>query len=1127
LYAGQLAAEPEVGVLPVPDWADELSIEAFESDRSGQFQFGIAYLLSDRQVRKSDAGYDYVERLAYEVVERSGLEAAATITLPFDPEQASLSFNFVRVLRDGDIIDKLDMAEVTLLRQEQGLSANIVSGYYTAVLHLEDIRVGDVIDYSYSGSVASQLWPGHLFDSVLVEWSMPIAQLRFRLEVPGHLAIDTRSLGTDIEPAVSTKDRWTRYEVHVRDPDPVTEMRLTPEDWIEYGFVTFSTMKDWSEVVDWALPVFAVDPSLPAEFTARLDEIAQAYPSREERAIRALRLVQEDIRYLGLEVGLGSHIPRPPSLTLERGYGDCKDKSVLLIAALDYLGIDAVPALASTFGGRLLPTVSPTISGFNHVIVGIDIDEHRYWVDPTLIHQGGRLDNMASPDYGYVLPVQEAQSELVKIDIPFSDSPRYESRETYSIAYDGDVGLLLSVQDVYRGASADAMRLLISGVGEDQVARSFLDSYAGKYPGLVERTPASFSDDIDANVIVIDAEYEMDMETFRSGELDERLPVYATAAQDIIPKEVEAGRTTPLRLAFGTHKRHVIRVQTPGRSLSDSPDKTRSIAGIDYKREIKSEGDIFEIDYTLTVKQATSGLVPLKTITDLGEEIARDTTVTVNVGRAKRSLVDRLGLQEPIDPETEAALVEIEELSAKQQYVDVLTALNQLLTDYQEPSEIRGLLQLQRGRVLSWLGRKQSALQPMGEGIELYQKTVPSDHWTYFELLMRHGSEEQGAEAMRTMLERHPTTINQFDANWTTRFLYALQELDLNAARESLIVAIAEALDETRSARIEDFEWIVSEAVTSQIRAGRASDAVRYVRHIHNPETLAVLLTKRETKPVWEAIEDAAGPGLSIAVSEYVERTRKTAFGSPDDYWKQINYLEALRIAGRFEDALLHAEPYLENWSRIEATGSDAYWFVNSVAYILTFTGRTDKALALLGRLAGLGIRENEELVSIEIHRIGTLIDWGRFEEVLESVDALEQIGRDIASDRGWAWIYSFKACALHQTGRSEEAHRVLEESIEPVADSAPSAYTKVMVCFGDVESAANSVIDRLRKEAYRDDIILSLLVAGEQVAAPPTAKQFIERSYRVRSMPRVKAEFEKVGRVIEFEGIIARWPSL
>lgn len=87
-----------------------------------------------------------------------------------------------------------------------------------------------------------------------------------------------------------------------------------------------------------------------------------------QRMLAALRFVQGQIRYLGVEIGAGSHAPSAPAVVLQRRFGDCKDKSLLAVTMLRSLGIDAEPALVNTNARRGIAGWLATPSAFDHVI---------------------------------------------------------------------------------------------------------------------------------------------------------------------------------------------------------------------------------------------------------------------------------------------------------------------------------------------------------------------------------------------------------------------------------------------------------------------------------------------------------------------------------------------------------------------------------------------------------------------------------------------------------------------------------------------------------------------------------------------------------------------------------------
>ncbi|HNP36327.1 MAG TPA: DUF3857 domain-containing protein [Woeseiaceae bacterium] len=1126
IATGSALAEPEVGKTAVADWVVEQALEDFAHDREGQFQLGIAYLLSDRQVRKTSGGYEYFERQVYEVIERSGLESAATVIRLFDPANGTLAFNFIRVTRDGEVVDRLPDAEITILRQEEGLDSSLIDGNLTAVIQLKDIRVGDVVDYAVSGTVESPLWPGEFFDLASVQWSMPLAQMHFRLSVPEDLPLTPRGVATDIRPLVTTEDGWTTFELSVRDPDPVRVEQDVPDDWIQFGFIVFSTMDSWSDIVDWALPVFTIDEPLPSQFLKKLDDIAASFPRSEERISHVLRLVQEDIRYLGIEVGLGSHVPRPPAVTLRRGYGDCKDKAVLLVAALDYFNIDAAPALASLQGGKSLATLPPTIDAFDHVIVQIDLGEQEIWVDPTLSHQGGTLGALSPLDYGFVLPVRADQATLVKLDVPMPDVPTDEISETLRFPDGGDIGLRLTIEYTSRRAAADFARLMVAGIGRESLARTFLDHYSALYPGLKESRPLAVSDDLEGNVVVYRAEYEMDSDVFEDGNLGHKLPIVASAVQGLLPRRVEAERIAPLRLPYGTKARHVIRIETPGQMLFLPSGWSDSVAGISYAQTYSSDGEAFEVEYMLTVADKVAEPELIKTITTLAEKIAEDTELKINLDMALPTVSRQLDLATPLSPDTEKTLMLIRSQMAQQQNVEALTSLNALINKYTEPAKLQGYLQLQKAIVLTSLNRNRAALAPFAEAFRLFEPPDPRSYFLYFWVLGNEGETAKASEVLILLLTRHASAVNDIDVDWLSSLIRYLRRSGLSEELENLEIALARALHDTQSKNLDELRWVFVPAIEALSQAGKDSEALQYLDYVQNPKDIADLLTNNKTAAIWSAIEQRWGQDLSKAFTEYVSTTESAATAAPNDYSKKTHHLAALRIAGRIDEALEYAAPIIENWPRIEAVGEDAYWFVNGYAFLLAQSGSSETAFALMTRLENFGIRENGSLVSMAINHIELLQFWGEFESALHSIEVLEGLGRDVASDFGWVYIYGIKACALYQLDRIEESETVLAESIMPIAEKNPGGYTETLLCLNKLDEAAAIIVDRLQDDDQQRNAIRAFVETTATGPKPSFLAELEARAGKVRARPDVQKAFKKVGRVISTGEAQLYWGS-
>ncbi|MFZ8278353.1 transglutaminase domain-containing protein, partial [Staphylococcus aureus] len=80
-------------------------------------------------------------------------------------------------------------------------------------------------------------------------------------------------------------------------------------------------------------------------------------------------LVQDEIRYLFEGMNGGNYVPQKPADTWTRRYGDCKAKTLLLLALLRAMDIEAEPVAASMNLSGLVAQRLPSAGAFDHVLV--------------------------------------------------------------------------------------------------------------------------------------------------------------------------------------------------------------------------------------------------------------------------------------------------------------------------------------------------------------------------------------------------------------------------------------------------------------------------------------------------------------------------------------------------------------------------------------------------------------------------------------------------------------------------------------------------------------------------------------------------------------------------------------
>ncbi len=189
------------------------------------------------------------------------------------------------------------------------------------------------------------------------------------------------------------------------------------------------------------------------------------------------RFVADEIRYVAFESGVGAVKPRPARLTLDRGYGDCKDKVALFVSLARAAGLDAYPALVATNRYDPNSLVLPGWRWFDHMVAcvaGIDPEPICLELTSPYAQAGTLPTGLAGAVKLDLLPEREGELEPSQLDQP-SYVWEIESRGTTRVECDGS--LRESVRVSFEGGLALWFRAKISSMPRDDRERWFIDFY--------------------------------------------------------------------------------------------------------------------------------------------------------------------------------------------------------------------------------------------------------------------------------------------------------------------------------------------------------------------------------------------------------------------------------------------------------------------------------------------------------------------------------------------------------------------------------------------------------------------------------------------------------------------------
>ncbi len=246
---------------------------------------------------------------------------------------------------------------------------------------LPAIEIGSIVEEETVWEDTAPITSHGIMRRFYVGYSEPSLHAVLELVAPSSVHIQYRvRKAPDVKVTRSEQNGVVtfRFEQGAMDALENAESDL-PSDFEKWPIIDFATGESWNAVaqgyykdIESAIHPGEVAPLL--EGTAGL--------KGQDLLRRLVTNVHQKVRYTGLEFGSSALIPHAAGDTVKSGYGDCKDKAIVLVSALKAAGIPAQLALLTT---RANDDVSPELAGigiFDHAIVYIP-GKSGTWIDAT------------------------------------------------------------------------------------------------------------------------------------------------------------------------------------------------------------------------------------------------------------------------------------------------------------------------------------------------------------------------------------------------------------------------------------------------------------------------------------------------------------------------------------------------------------------------------------------------------------------------------------------------------------------------------------------------------------------------------------------------------------------------
>jgi TPR repeat protein/transglutaminase-like putative cysteine protease len=491
---------------PLPKWAQALA-EIPVTQRKDP----VVIRLNETQAIVETEPAVLVNRVI-QVNEQAALGGIGQFGIPYYPAYQKLNLHRVAILRGSQILDRTSTVNTRLLQREVGVESSMYGGATTVQLLLEDVRVGDALWITYTTVGENPVFGKRWASDFSWDGAAPIELRRLTIMHPKQRPILWKQLGdfrkNIISPQIDEVGNLRRLLFEGKNIDAIEQEPSIPNDYLPVRMLQFSEYNNWSEVEAWANKLF---PKVSSR--VELKKLAQTFsnkPTPMEKASAALHWVQNEVRYFSVSIGENSHRPQSPETVLKRRYGDCKDKSYLLISLLEELGIEAYPVLLSAQSPKLPLKLIASPSWFDHVIVQIKLDGQFFYVDPTRTGQASPIGKIepAFPSATVLVVGASPTTELTTLPERVLTEPKFEHVENMVIPnFDGSA--TLETRQIFRGDYADWARVRYPMMQPAEIKKEMLSLYEKMYSGVTLIGLPTFKDVPEQNRFEVIASYNL------------------------------------------------------------------------------------------------------------------------------------------------------------------------------------------------------------------------------------------------------------------------------------------------------------------------------------------------------------------------------------------------------------------------------------------------------------------------------------------------------------------------------------------------------------------------------------------------------------------------------------------
>jgi hypothetical protein len=450
----------------------------------------VVYRYNNLDINISSASrYTIAEQKAMTIFTKTALAENGTIVLPSD-KHMKLEEVDVKVYDSMGIeIGKYKKKDFSLIASPLNDAFVSDSKYYYLSIGSSVLPVTIVINSAIelNGYVDFPDWYAAAFDAAYENTSC-------KLTVPQELDIRYKAFNTSIKPTVTTTGTWKVYEwknqqqkMLNREPGSIAARYLLPRIAIAPNLFEYDdykgSFKTWKDYGLWYYNFYEEKEPFKADVQERIQSSVAHLSTAREKVDFLYKKMQQDTRYVSIQLGIGGLKPFPASYVEEKKYGDCKALSNYMKHMLKVVGINSYAAIIKSGANASPADVDFPNEGFDHVILCVPLEKDTVWLECTSKLTPPGIPGNFTENRNALL-VTEKGGVLVNTPRSKSEHNQWISKSTVEVLDDG--GAMIETRVYVTGEFYEAVNYLLLNKSKDDYRKALVTVFDFKTPDDVE-----------------------------------------------------------------------------------------------------------------------------------------------------------------------------------------------------------------------------------------------------------------------------------------------------------------------------------------------------------------------------------------------------------------------------------------------------------------------------------------------------------------------------------------------------------------------------------------------------------------------------------------------------------------